>query len=552
MSIQSYVSAITGDVPQSAPLPGQVANSAGGYAYPVDDWTRLDRFLILGAEGGTFYVAEKTLAIENANAVLACLKADGARVVRRIVEVSEGGLAPKNDPAIFALALAMKKGDDATRKAAQEAVPRACRIGTHLFSLAEAVNALGGWGRGTKRAFASWYTDREPAKLAYQLAKYQSRNGWSHRDVLRLAKPAGYGTETAHGSLFHWATKGWPDVGTKPHPDAHLRLVWAFERAKRSESPAETVRLIADYNLPRECVRTEHLNDVGVWDALLRAGDGMPVTALVRNLGKMTSIGLLAPLSDAARFVADRLGDVDAMRRGRVHPLSILVALKTYQHGHGEKGKLSWNPAAQVVDALDRGFYAAFKAVTPTNKRWMLALDVSGSMAGAQVAGMTGVDARTASAAMALVTAAVEPQHAFVAFTASGWGGGRSMHHGYRACLSPLDISPRQRLDDVVRAVGSLQMGGTDCALPMLYATANKIPVDVFAIYTDSETWAGEVHPIVALQRYRQATGIPAKMVVVGMVSNGFTIADPADAGQLDVVGFDPGVPALMSHFATS
>lgn len=551
MSIRAYTDAVTGTTPQSAPLPGQIANSAGGYAFPVDDWTRLDRFLILGAEGGTFYVAEKTLAIENANAVLACLKADGLRVVRRIVEVSVGGLAPKNDPAIFALALAMKRGGDATRKAAQEAVPRVCRIGTHLFSLAEAVNALGGWGRGTKRAFASWYTEQAPVRLAHQIAKYQARNGWSHRDVLRLAKPRGYGAETPHGSLLHWATKGWPDVGDAPHPDAHLKLVWAFERAKRSETPAETVRLIADYNLPRECVRTEHLNDVGVWDALLRAGDGMPVTALVRNLGKMTSVGLLAPLSDAARFAADRLGDVDAMRRGRVHPLSLLVALKTYQQGHGDKGSLAWSPVAQVVDALDRGFYAAFKAVEPTHKRWMLALDVSGSMAGAQVAGMTGVDARTASAAMALVTAAVEPQHAFVAFTASGWGGGPSMH-GYPACLSPLDISPRQRLDDVIRTMSGLQMGGTDCALPMLYTAANKIPVDVFVVYTDSETWAGKVHPIVALQRYRQAMGIPAKLVVVGMVANSFTIADPTDAGMLDVVGFDPGVPALMSHFATS
>ena len=40
---------------QSRPIPGstQVRNSAGGYSWEVDDWTRLDRFLILGAEGGT-------------------------------------------------------------------------------------------------------------------------------------------------------------------------------------------------------------------------------------------------------------------------------------------------------------------------------------------------------------------------------------------------------------------------------------------------------------------------------------------------------------------
>ena len=50
--------------PQSRPIPGstQVANSAGGYSWQVDDWTRLDRFLILGAEGGTYYIGERDLA----------------------------------------------------------------------------------------------------------------------------------------------------------------------------------------------------------------------------------------------------------------------------------------------------------------------------------------------------------------------------------------------------------------------------------------------------------------------------------------------------------
>ena len=75
--------------------------------------------------------------------------------------------------------------------------------------------------------------------------------------------------------------------------------------------------------------------------------------------------------------------------------------------------------------------------------------------------------------------------------------------------------------------------------------------MDVFVVYTDSETWHGEIHPVQALRQYRERTGIPAKLIVVGMVSNGFSIADPDDAGMLDVVGFDTSVPQLMSQFAT-
>jgi 60 kDa SS-A/Ro ribonucleoprotein len=92
-------------------------------------------------------------------------------------------------------------------------------------------------------------------------------------------------------------------------------------------------------------------------------------------------------------------------------------------------------------------------------------------------------------------------------------------------------------------------MGGTDCALPMLYALERRLAVDVFVVLTDSETWAGEVHPCQALMQYRQKMGRPARLIVCGMVSNGFSIADPDDAGMLDVVGFDTATPHVISDF---
>ena len=116
--------------------------------------------------------------------------------------------------------------------------------------------------------------------------------------------------------------------------------------------------------------------------------------------------------------------------------------------------------------------------------------------------------------------------------------------------ITPLDISPRWRLDSVVKRIGGLPFAGTDCSLPMRWALNARVEVDVFCVYTDSETWAGPVHPAQALREYRERSGIPAKLVVVGMVSNGFSIADPDDAGMMDVVGFDTGTPAILADFA--
>jgi 60 kDa SS-A/Ro ribonucleoprotein len=327
-----------------------------------------------------------------------------------------------------------------------------------------------------------------------------------------------------------------------------LRLIWAFERAQRATDADEIIRLIRDERLPREAVPTEWLTSAAVWEALL---DEMPMTALIRNLATMTRVGLLDATSDATAKVIATLGDATRLRAARVHPIAVLAALFTYRSGRGVRGGNTWAPVARIVDALDAAFYTAFGNAAPTGKRWLLALDVSGSMSAGMVAGVPGLTPRVASAAMALVTAATEPLHQFVAFTSGTPYTGNLSAWRAASGITPLTISPRQRLDDVVRAVSGLPFGGTDCALPMLWALERKATVDVFAIYTDSETWAGAIHPAEALRRYRAEMGIPAKLIVCGMVSNGFSIADPNDAGMLDVIGFDTATPQLITDFAT-
>ena len=179
----------------------------------------------------------------------------------------------------------------------------------------------------------------------------------------------------------------------------------------------------------------------------------------------------------------------------------------------------------------------------PTGKRFLLGLDVSGSM-GTPIAN-TYLSCRDASAALAMVSVKTEVFTHAVGFTA---GSGGSWYSSALA-LTQLGFSKSQRLDDAVARVSGLSFGRTDCSLPMVYAMNEGIEVDVFVVFTDSETYAGTPHPSQALQQYREKTGINAKLIVCGMVSNGFTIADPNDPGMLDVVGFSTNVPAVMSEF---
>src|SRR5262249_26285840 len=115
--------------------------------------------------------------------------------------------------------------------------------------------------------------------------------------------------------------------------------------------------------------------------------------------------------------------------------------------------------------------------------------------------------------------------------------------------MRPLPLTAKSSLPEAMKATQGA-FGRTDCSQPMLDALLRKLEVDVFVVYTDNETWAGNVHPVQALQRYRQATRIPARLIVVGLTATGYSIADPNDGGMLDVVGFDSAAPAVMSQFA--
>lgn len=507
----------TRSTPQSQPIrDDQILNEAGGYVWQTDKWNQLRRFLILGSEGGSYYASEFKATKENAAVVRACVREDGMRAVQEIVDISKSGRAPKNDPALFALACAISSDDKNTRSAAAEALPAVARIGTHLYKFVAFAETMRGWGRTMRWAVSNWY-DKNPEQLAYQAIKYRQRDGWSHRDLLRLAHPKG-----EHNHIFDWITHG--DAADKEP------LIIGFERAQAAKTPDETAALVREYNLPREALLTEHLNSKEVWAALLDVQ--MPMTAMLRNLATMTRVGILDS-QNYRRMVIEALSNQEAITKSRLHPIAILIGMETYAQGRGMMGRNTWNPIAQVVDALDGAFYKAFGNVTPTGKRLLLAVDASGSMQHGVIAGAPGLYPAKAALAQALVFTATETDTETVLFDTS---------------ISSFPLSARQRLDDVVRRHPG-HGRGTDVALPFAWAVQNNREIDAFVIMSDMQTWAGYQHPAQALKRYRELFGIPARLASIAMVANRHQVADPQDPLAFEAVGFDTATPELVSGF---
>jgi len=527
--------------PQSRPIPGRksdmIKNDAGGFAFKTSAWTMLDRFLIIGTEGGTFYVDQRKLTKRNFKNVLKCLEKDGKRVVERAIEISEAGRAATNDPALFVLALAMspKYADQKTRYLAARALPRVARTASHLFTFVSEVDELRGWGKFLRKAVASWYEGKKVDQLGYQITKYRGRRGWTHRDILRKAHPKG--ASQGHDALYKYIARGIEGLNFDQRVIGLPKLIHGVEAVKAAGTVAEVTNTIQEYRLTHEMVPNDWKREPEVWGALLQS---MPIFAMIRNLGVMTSRGLLKSNSDATRHAVNLLLNKSAVRKARIHPISVLKALATYNSGSGFRGKLSWTPVRSITDALIDTFYSSFGNVKPTGKNIMLGIDVSASMywgIHGKVESMAGLTCSEIVSAMMMVTFRSERHAEAIAFADK---------------IRPFNISRHDSLEKVVEQTRNFTFGGTDCALPMIYALDNGIPVDAFVIYTDGDTWAGKIHPMQALKVYREKSGYDAKLVVVNIKAQRHSIADPLDPRTLDVVGFDSFFPAFLSEFVAS
>jgi 60 kDa SS-A/Ro ribonucleoprotein len=532
--VDSYAQISTKVTPQSQPSSkATIPNKAGGYTFQVSDETRLNRFLTLGSEGGTYYSSAKELTAENADMVFNFARSGfgnkGKYLVDQIVEISTAGRAPKQNAAIFALAIAASEGDEETRRYALSFLSQVCRTGTTLFMFLKYSQNFRGWGRAFKSAVAKWYEDKPTDKLAYQMLKYRSREGWTQGDVLRQAHPV---VDETKGELFNYI------LGKEATlEDESLTLVWDFFELTNGANPVEVIN--RGHGISWEMLPDEAVTKPEVWEALLH--QGIPVGALFRQLPRLTRLGLTT--GETGKLITRQMTNPELLGKGRIHPVNVLIASKTYARGSG-MGSSTWTPTGKVLDAFDDAFYIAYGAVEPAGKRTLLALDCSGSMANS--AGGTPISCFEAEVSLSLVVQNTEPDWEIVGFSSSGWGGRARGNTG----IQRLPITPRQRLDDAVRNASQFNWGGTDCALPMLWAKQEKLLFDTIIVLTDNDTWAGNIHPHQALKQYRDASGLNTRFIVCAFTGTRNTIADPDDPRELDVSGFDSAVPNLISSFS--
>jgi 60 kDa SS-A/Ro ribonucleoprotein len=515
------------------PIPGQmvktdpreIRNAAGGYTREVSDRDRLERFLILGTDGGTFYVGEKDLTTQNLSAIDRIVRESPAMAADVCRAVSVSGRAYRNTPAVYVAARLICDCDEAMKPKAKRLVNEVCRTSTHIFEFCVFIEVFGGWGHAKCDAVRTWYESKTRDSLKYQAVKYRGgRHGWTHRDVLRTVHPVGLDDRVADFMLGKEVPR-WGLPGD---------IIDGLNYMKQAKSLEDVITILESYpQLPWETIPTEYLNSPVVWMALFYNGQ-LRGQALLRNMRRMEAVGCFSDSvfdSVFAKDVAEELTRKDSIRNARLHPVQYLNAMGAC--GYLNDRRVMWDPRSTIPIALEEGLYAAFETAQSA-ERCLLAVDVSGSMSWEGPAGLKRVSCAQAAAVMAMVTARTSP---------------RSMVRGFTQDFVDLGITADTPLWDAFEKVQVFNFGCTDCSQPIRWALDHRAEVDKFVIYTDNETWAGRDHVPDLLARYRERTGIPAKLVVVGMTATRNTVGDPEDCGTLDVVGFDTSTPQIIANF---
>ena len=368
----------------------------GGYdahgtplAFTLPDEQLLMRFLILGTQGGTFYTSESELNEEHAGCVTRLINnGQGEFVVQQVLEVARSGRAIRMNSVLLSLAMCCRSDDKKTKSAAYQAILKVCNIPTHLFKLITYLEKSGkttGWGRGLRQAVSRWYNQfaNNPQRLAMLVTKYREREGWSHRDLMRLAhlKPA----DDVLGFVLRYAVKDLDEaknyylkdeslgstsnqlreivayldaveevrhlqlpkpaaevsnnnkVATENEADANMEEGAAKGNGAKMEvnhaeenevdmtveavevdtekAVARAVTLIRQFDLLREHLPSSLLDKLIVWEALL---DKMPMMAMMRNLNKLTNLGVLDVPENLAKVV-DRFNNKEAVTGAKVN-----------------------------------------------------------------------------------------------------------------------------------------------------------------------------------------------------------------------------------------
>lgn len=481
--------------------PEMIKNEAGGYGWKMDDLAIVKRWLLTGSMGNFFYQTEEKITDLNLEVFH---RIHPVKLKELIVEASKEGL--NNHTPILALTHLSKMDSGAFKDIFQIVI----RTASHLYEFLNYVKELRGFGRSIHKAVKNWLKEMDVDRAAYQFLKYQSRYGWSVKDVLRKFKPV----ESTEKSVLYGYFTG--------KQKAEHRSCVLYEALKKGtvENIPEVIRTqgLTHEMIPANVKRTRE-----VWEALF---EKMPIVATIRNLGQLTAKGLFNSKANI-EILRERIeGGTD-----KVHPIALASAYKIYSSG-GLLGRslLTWHPSEPILDILEKSIENSFFKIKDQGLNILHGIDVSGSMEGSLVQPLW-LSASQVAVVMVLATLKSQRYYTLIGFDTE---------------------SHQLPFSKAISFYQAMEMnfsgGGTDCTVPIKYAIKRQLKdIDAIVIWSDGDTWAGEMHVYQAFEQYKRINP-KAKLIIVNICNPGnmASLSDPKNPDMYDIAGFTANTPKLV------
>lgn len=302
-----------------------------------------------------------------------------------------------------------------------------------------------GCGRSVKRAIIEAIANMSP----YHAMKYPS----AVRDMIRIARPH----EKVNPAVIGYIMRG------DHSGDEQFELL---HRLKKAEDEEEIVRYILEGKLPYEVV-TGSVKKMTpeVWRALFHIA---PYFNLIRNLNNFARNGVFDNPTNLEKAV-ERIQNPEAVKKSKLFPFRFFVAYHMLQEFRGSH---------RIKHALEKAMELSLANIPEIPGKTAIASDVSGSM----MSNLTGdYSVIQCIDLVGIFTAAVAKKCEKLPVVLPFESDVR------------LDFAEKfYQSETMMEAASAFRAtGGTSLSAPVEYLLKEKIEVDRFIAFTDSEEWVG-------------------------------------------------------------
>lgn len=433
--------------PASKATPANMINEAGGRAYAFSPEHALAQYAATGTFNQTYYANESD---QLQNVLELATKVDPQFVAKAAVYTREQGLM-KDMPAFLTAYLAAKDV-----RLLASVFPRVIDNGKMLRNFVQIVRSgvVGrkSFGSAPKRLARAWFANRSPE----QIFRQSLGSDPSMKDVIKMVRPsprlAAGETDAVREALYGYL------IGKEVSHDKLPKVVQDFESFKKDRG------VIPD--VPFEMLTALDL-DTEAWTAIARR---MSWTQLRMNLNTLLRHGVFRD-AEMVSFVANKLRDVELVRRARVFPFQLLAAFKAAKS----------DMPAEITMALQQAMEIAIENVPAISGKIYLCPDVSGSMHSPATGFRKG-----ATSAVRCIDVAALVAAAFVRRNTSA----EVLPFSDDVVKMPRKLNPLDSVMTNAELLAGLPSGGTACSAPLRQLNGQRAKGDLVIFVSDNQSWA--------------------------------------------------------------